>query len=212
MKKNTILLLFAMLAVFRSEAHVTLNNPEGGESFSPGETVTVEWQITVAHDLQNWDLFFSSNGGGTWEAIKMDIIPDSFEPGAVMTFAWLVPLPQTFQGQIRIVMDNEETDYEDISGNFTIAPLTGTDEAFVPDGINAYPNPMTDHATLEFDNAGHESHVLILYDTQGRLAKAIINITTDKVRINGTDLSAGLYFYQLCTKRRIRATGKLVIK
>ncbi len=211
MKKNTVLFLLATLAMYQAEAHVTLNNPSGGETFSPGETVTVEWQMTVAHNLQNWDLYFSSNGGGTWVAIKMDIPPTSFEPGTVMTFAWLVPPTQTFQGQIRIVQDNDKTDYEGISGNFTIESLTSTNEAFAPGAITVYPNPVTDRTTFEFDNPGHESHNLLFYDMQGRLVKTITDIVADKVGMNGAELPAGLYSYQLISKKGIRATGKLAV-
>ena len=168
--------------------------------------MNVEWQNTISHDALDWDLFFSSDGGFTWDSIQMDI------PTETLSFLWIVPEISTTEGRIRIMQDNVETDYEDISENFTITPVTGINERFTASEINAYPNPLTDFATISFDNPRHESHTLAFYNIQGRLTRTITNITTDKVKVKRENLPSGLYFYQLRTDEAIRATGNLIVK
>jgi plastocyanin len=95
-------------------AHVALDYPVGGETFIQGEVVDVQWHIVIPHDLQNWDLYFSDDGGTSWEVIEEDLPPDVFN------YLWDVPEIETTQGRIRIYMDNSGADYEDQSDDFTI--------------------------------------------------------------------------------------------
>lgn len=97
-------------------AHVALDYPVGGETFIQGEVVDVQWHIVIPHDLQNWDLYFSDDGGTSWEVIEEDLPPDVFN------YLWNVPEIETTQGRIRIYMDNSGADYEDQSDDFTITP------------------------------------------------------------------------------------------
>ena len=99
------------------KAHVYLDYPQGGEMFTHGQTVTVQWTIAVPHITLNWDLSFSSDGGLTWTVIQNDIPPEQ------LTYTWFVPTINTTQGRIRIFMDNDGMDYQDISGDFSIGPL-----------------------------------------------------------------------------------------
>ncbi len=101
---------------FQLKAHVELDYPQGGETFIVGQTVIIEWHVAIPHILLNWDLFYSSDEGVTWDTLQMNIPPDQ------LTFEWEIPDELTSQGKIRIWMDNDGQDYVDISGNFTIAP------------------------------------------------------------------------------------------
>lgn len=96
------------------KAHVVLDYPVGGETFTQGDTVNVQWHIAIPHDLQNWDLYFSDDGGVSWQVIELDL------PPAQLNYLWVVPGIPTTQGRIKIYMDNSGTDYEDQSGDFTI--------------------------------------------------------------------------------------------
>ena len=98
-------------------AHVALDYPTGEETFTQGDSIDIQWHILIPHDLQNWDLYFSDNGGTTWQTIALDL------PPAQLDYTWEVPSPTTGQGRIRIYMDNSGTDYEDQSGDFTILAL-----------------------------------------------------------------------------------------
>ena len=111
----TLILLFAL--GLQAYGHVELIRPQGGEVFTVGEEVQVEWKVIIPHDSQNWDLLFSPDGGQSWEAIQTDISID------VLTYNWTVPDVATSQGRIQIVQDNSSMDYADTSEDFTIQDI-----------------------------------------------------------------------------------------
>jgi len=112
--------LAIIILVGSAKAHVVLDFPLGGETFTAGDTVNIQWHIQIQHDLQNWDLFFSPDGGITWQVIQLDLDP------YVLNYQWVVPRVATQQGRIKIYMDNTGADYQDESGDFTIEviPIT----------------------------------------------------------------------------------------
>jgi hypothetical protein len=75
-----------------------------------------------------------------------------------------------------------------------------------------YPNPMTDYATLNFNNFKRENHTLTLYNKQGHHLQTYSNITTNHVKIIKDNLPNGLYIFQLHNGSKLRAIGKLMIK
>jgi hypothetical protein len=95
-------------------AHVTLDSPVGGETFTIGQTVTITWHITIPHNTLNWDLLFSPDGGATWEYIYQDL------PVGNSSYQWTVPSTLTSQGRVSVIQDNSAQDYQDESNNFTI--------------------------------------------------------------------------------------------
>lgn len=112
----------------------------------------------------------------------------------------------------------QEVDHE--PGTILLGALTdigwttvvGMDEPGEDEPVKLFPNPMVQQATLEFNNPDKEIHTLSLYDIHGRPVNTITNITTGSVAIKKDNLAGGLYFFQLHTNIRIRATGKLIIK
>ena len=81
MMKYIYLLVITILLGTSSMAHVKLNNPTGGEFFSPGDTVNIQWQELATHATENFDLFFSPDGGVTWDVILLNIDPVAFRCG-----------------------------------------------------------------------------------------------------------------------------------
>jgi len=187
-------------------AHVDLVNPAGGETFHPGEVVTVEWVETQAHMLLNWDLLFSMDGGLNWVTVEADIALES------RTYIWTVPEITTVQAQIRIVQDNVNDDYNGTSQNFTIVTATGIDDPIDLVQITMYPNPLRDFSSIEFENPMLVNHTLSIFDSQGKVVRSIYNITSGKVRIERENLVSGLYFIRLRDENEIRAMGKLVVE
>ena len=110
----------------RAHGHVTLDDPNGGEVLEPGTVFTIEWHIVIAHNLQNWDLWYSTSGpGGPWIVIAMNLPAGDPSVGSVHTYDWVIPDNPTTLGRVRVRMDNSATDYEDISNaNFTIIEAT----------------------------------------------------------------------------------------
>ena len=69
--------------------------------------------------------------------------------------------------------------------------------------ITIYPNPFTDEITIDIERKG----VFRLFDSLGRM---VMEVEVDKsASINTSDLSEGLYTYQLEVPGEIRS-GKLV--
>ena len=95
-------------------AHVELDYPVGGETFNPGQTVNIQWHIAIAHNTLNWDLLYSIDGGGSWQAIQMDLPPGS------LSYTWTVPSNITSQARVSVIQDNSAMDYQDESPNFNI--------------------------------------------------------------------------------------------
>lgn len=109
----TALSLLITLNLF---AHVELDNPVGGETFTHGQPVNIQWHIAIPHQTLNWDLFLSTDGGATWEPIQMNI------PAGQLSFQWYAPTIETTQARVSVIMDNEGVDYQDESLNFSIGP------------------------------------------------------------------------------------------
>ena len=108
------LFLLVLLAALPAVAHVGLDAPVGGEHFMPGDNVVIKWHVQIQHPQENWDLYFSQDGGLTWQDLGLNL------PVSQTSFNWTVPNVNTTVGQIRIVMDNSGPDYEAVSGNFSI--------------------------------------------------------------------------------------------
>ena len=117
--------LFATLGLLVALAqpaagHVRLIDPNGGELLDRGSTFTIEWTIAIAHNLQNWDLELSEDGGVTYSDVAIDL------PASSLTYDWTVPDIECSSCRLRITMDNEATNYTD-ELPVTIVRPTGTD-------------------------------------------------------------------------------------
>ena len=114
-QRFSILCALCFMTFQLAHGHVALDNPGGGETFYYGQTVVIQWHIVIEHDTENWDLYFSSDGGENWEPIELDI------PFEQLTYSWTVPELPTTEGVVRIVQDNLlDMDYEHQSTDFTI--------------------------------------------------------------------------------------------
>ena len=100
------------------KAHVALDYPIGGETFIVNEPLTIQWHVVVPHNTLNWDLYYSPDGGVTWDTIQLDI------PTSQLSYDWVVPDQPTAQGRVRVIQDNTDQNYLDISMNFSILPNT----------------------------------------------------------------------------------------
>lgn len=88
---------------------------------------------------------------------------------------------------------------------------TGISETSAAAAATVYPNPFTTNATIRFDNPGHETCVLTLYDACGREVQTITDCRTDNVVLEKTNMEAGLYYFVVRSPCGVKATGKLVV-
>ena len=108
--------------------HISLNSPNGGEIVTMGSILEIEWQINIAHNQNNWDIWYSTESpAGGWIEIVMDLDPGSTSSGSIHTYGWTVPEFTADDVWVRVRMDNNGTDYFDVSASsFAIVPAPGT--------------------------------------------------------------------------------------
>ena len=127
--KSRALTIGALLTLAStSAAHITLLSPNGGENLAPDSVITVRWKIDISHNLQNWDIWYSTTGnGGPFIPIAMNLAPGSNAVGSIHTFSWTVPGTPSNQVRVRVRMDNNGTNYFDNSnGNLSIESMSVT--------------------------------------------------------------------------------------
>jgi len=206
MKKSIFLLLVGTLIMGRLEGHVTLTYPEGGETFHPGDMVTVTWAEVIRHNFLYWHLLFSKDGGITWDTLQANM------PLEMLEYQWTVPFIETEKGRLKIIQDNESADYEGVSFNFTITSATGLTDPPQVMQLSMSPNPLGDYTVIVFDNSLHRNHIIFIYNAQGKVVRSIPHITSDRVRVDRGNLPAGIYFVRLLDDDGIRAVAKLVVE
>jgi len=77
--------------------------------------------------------------------------------------------------------------------------------------IRIFPNPFTDKAIIILPHGEMPFTTFTLYDVFGKLVKRIDHIKTNQIIIQRSNLSSGVYFYQVSGKNNILARGKLVL-
>ncbi len=99
-----------------ANGHITLSDPDGGETLEVGSIYTIRWSIGIPHDLQNWDLWYSTTGvGGPWIVIAANLPAGDPTLGSIHTYDWTIPNDPSSQIRVRVRMDNSGIDYEDSS-------------------------------------------------------------------------------------------------
>ncbi|MFC1760117.1 FlgD immunoglobulin-like domain containing protein [Candidatus Neomarinimicrobiota bacterium] len=186
-------------------AHVGLNYPQGGQTFFVGDTVEIKWQNIIIHNPIDWDLYFSPDGGVSWQQIELNLPITQFD------YQWVVPNVVTDSAQIRIVQDNVGDDYEDQSLNFTIeVKVLGISESSelptVLNLISNFPNPFNPTTTIKYDISQASQVTVIIYDMLGneiiQLDKGVKEAGEHFLKWQGVNdfgnrVSAGTYLYRI---------------
>jgi len=167
----TAMVILFILSV-KLYAHVELTYPEGGETFYAGDTVTITWVQVQAHDLQNWELYYSPDGADTWEVISNNI------PASLREYDWVVPAEETVMGRIRVVQNNADTDFQDVSNNIRIVDVTGFVESkneISANSIAASPNPFIRKTKISFTIYKKTNVSLDILQSNGKKMATLIN-------------------------------------
>lgn len=92
---------------------IRLIGPLGGETFTAGQEVQIDWTARDNTYIGSQQLLFSSDSGANYTLIA--------EPEGVRVFRWRVPSVKTKTGRIRLVVSDAAGNSSQIdSGNFTI--------------------------------------------------------------------------------------------
>jgi hypothetical protein len=219
MTKLRIIILAVLLMVFfqTASAHVALLYPVGGETFQAGEIIAIQWQVVINHGPANWDLYFSEDGGSTWQPIVTDLA------NSVLEYNWTVPAEATNSGQVKVTQDNDTgVDYSDSCNNFTVNVSTGIKKSHnLPDKFvlhPAYPNPFNPTTTIRYELFKSARVSLKIYNMVGEEVITLVNgiqspgeksIVWDAKNNLGQIVASGIYFYQLQANGEVR-TKKLI--
>lgn len=97
------------------------------------------------------------------------------------------------------VSNGTEIDMDGATGGTTGVKLVGVDDS----GLNIFPNPVIENATLEFALANNSNVSLEIYNAIGELVQvvenAVLSAGTHTYQINTAQLNRGMYFYVLKT-------------
>lgn len=92
-------------------------------------------------------------------------------------------------------------------------PFVSTRELAAEDAVlNVYPNPMTESATVEFDNFEGNAYTFTMFDMSGRAVKVINNIRNSRFTVERDGLKSGLYLYRMTGENGRRLDGKLFVQ
>ncbi len=92
-------------------------------------------------------------------------------------------------------------------------PFVGVnDRETINIGVTVYPNPVSELATVEFDNSRAASFSFVLYDLSGRSMRIIRDIRNGLFRFDREGLASGIYTYRLSGDEGAVMDGKLVIQ
>ena len=86
--------------------------------------------------------------------------------------------------------------------NITYFPVGISENNAKKQSIKIYPQPASDYVNFKIDNTA-QSVKIIIYNSNGKLIKSFNKSSTSLVQINTTDLSSGVYFYQINIDSRI---------
>ncbi len=97
---------------------VTVTSPNGGETWNVGSAQTITWLATDASGVDSVSIFYSVNGGSTYDLVASGEPNDSSYP-------WIVPATPTDSALVRVVAyDAALNTGEDVSDSlFTIADV-----------------------------------------------------------------------------------------
>jgi hypothetical protein len=121
-------LVLVAIAASPAQAHVALDTPNGGEVLDVGAVVAISWHDTIEHGAANYDLWYStSGGGGPWIEIAADLQRSIGQQ--VQSYDWTVPDKPSDQVRVRVRQDNDSgSDYEDVSDSDLAIVKTTTTE------------------------------------------------------------------------------------
>jgi len=78
--------------------------------------------------------------------------------------------------------------------------------------VKVYPNPVTEFATIEFENPEGIAHNFSIYDMAGRSVVVMSDIYHSSFQMERGDLNDGFYIYRLSNKNGVVDEGKLILR
>ena len=181
----------------------TVVDPNGGQSYTVGQAVSVQWSATDDLGVTSVDVLLSRNGvAGPFVSLASGLTNTG-------SWSWTVTGPATSNALIKVVAhDADSNTGEDVSDAvFAISAVAGSDASRVTEFALSpvRPNPVSHSGLISFANP-RASHVRIsVLDVQGReiavLADRAFEPGRHEISWNGTGpagrLPSGVYFLRM---------------
>jgi hypothetical protein len=204
------------IAELPTTPRVTVLAPDGGETYTEGETLWVQWEADTTQ-VTDVDILFSDDNGRNWTKLNTESSVSLSDKDLWGNFPWRIPFDGTLKEECMIRVekyDSEDPLMKDVSdGYFVIEPNTstvagrrsarnGSVAALAHDGAGAY--------TLRIRSASRVRVSLV--DMRGARVFGWSVRGPSERRIDGGMLSPGVYFVEILSGRReISVIGKAVI-
>jgi len=190
--------------------------PNGGEVFSPGDTVQMLWRRFEPPRCDSASLSLSIDRGRTWQPLVSGLAPDD------SVVPWVVPRLPSDSCLIRVVVYGPGWRADRSDNEFRVLPI-GVEEE--PDGpafgpaLVICPSPSCGSVSFSYRVPSAAGSSLRLYDATGRqVADLSSELTNTRGRLhwhlrdsNGRSLSAGVYLARLVFGPRI-VESKLAVR
>ncbi len=171
------------------------------------DTVGVVWQETYSGD-NKCIISYSLNGASGLQGNVSTIFSDT----GVSVFEDKNPDIAFANGKFYIVWQDDEKG-EVMFTTAAIQSTIGVEEDEVEiENVVLSPNPIKGEAILRFAHPNSRGHHVKVIDTFGKLVISYEHISGGSVLIDGTKLSAGMYFYSVYNEKGSIAAGKFVVE
>jgi hypothetical protein len=193
-----------------SDWPIKLHSFNDGGVYHSGDVKTIIW-IPMMHQVTKVE--FSSDNGKTWS-----ILADSAPPEEI-GFDWTIPDVSSDQCLIRITNLNKPENISISDQPFTIERKSGISESGDFQSGNSisascYPNPFNPYTTLRYTLSRNGKVTITLFNALGQKIRQFDrgeeSKGTHEMRLDGRNLSTGMYFFRIESGSAF-ALGKMIV-
>ncbi|HRE42102.1 MAG TPA: M12 family metallo-peptidase [Ignavibacteria bacterium] len=196
----------------------TVTSPNTNITWNPVTAYNVTWNVANTNaspvSCANVNIKMSSDGGLTWPTTLVSNTPNDGSQ--------LVNFPIIVSNTVRVMVEAADNIFFDVSNvNFSLSNLVGltnnSTEIAERFYLNQnYPNPFNPTTKIKFGIKESGFVSLKIYDVSGKLVSSLINQNMNTgvytIDFDGSQLSSGVYYYELKTSNFIQTNKMLLIK
>jgi hypothetical protein len=196
--------IYDVSAPFSISLPLKLKTFLGGDDVTAGTKMPIKW--SNAPFVKNLNIFFSTNGGVSWNQISANV------DASTGSYDWVIPNVPTLTAKIRINDADDNTLVSESANYFTIEKETGIQNTNATVPFEIYPNPGNGEFTLTLNSAMHGNANLEVIDISGKtIYQQTIGAGVQTLIVNLGKVAAGVYNIQLTGENKM-LHGQLIIK
>jgi len=117
----------------------------------------------------------------------------------------------TIKNYATVFIDNHAPVNTDTTHNFIAYPASVIELTNAPVMVRVFPNPFNSETNIMVEGL-NDKYDFELMDITGRIVKKISSVTTNQFQLERSGLSAGVYIYNISTRHKTVACGKIAIQ